>query len=1041
MKRILHLVLLALATLLVMPAAAQDVFSRYSGEVVPEGDYLIVYQGKAMKAEISTNRFGYVEVDESTGSIIDPDASIIWTILQYEESGFILYNNSANVYAASTGKKNQGTLVSDLPDDNAYWSITGTETYEFINIANQNANVNCNLRNNGTYGFATYATGTGGALTLYKLGESNPDIVAKPIITASTSFLESVTVEMTAAEGADIFYTIDGSDPTKESNQYTGPITITATTTIKAAAFVDDKSSDIATATYTKIELMSIADAAAAAAGTTCYVMGNVIATASHGMLIEDKTGIIYYYNTAGVPARVGDVVKIFGEVSAYKGKNQFTSTADVQVTAQTAFAHTAEATVMDGAALDAWAAGEQPIQYVTLNGDLAINGNYFNITVDGTAKVLSIVKPIDAPVAGNVTVTGYLMYLNGKYAYMVMTSYRQNVEGDIFTSESKKYQISSNNLVQNGEFNDGVSNWFATNYSTPADPVSFTWNAEGGHDGGAYISYAAGGAGAANAPRTSVSVEAGKTYLFQAFTKGKPSDANLQYNALRWDDSANANLEGSTIGLLKWGNNDEWTETRIVFTAETDTIVRFRSSWTGDVSLDGVGIYEIEYVGPSTEELEAAIASARTTLDSYDIEKENSSYQILFAGIEAAQAVVDNANAETTVEDLNNAIAALNEAIANAEKATFATIANGTYYLRNVGSGLYLSSGAQWGTHATLTDRGYGFDVILTQLENGKYTIDTQVKADKHFLGTNGYVDSDAGQFIFKEVTDGKYTISTGSVLFGFDGTKIVALAESFDDAEAAQWQLVSAEEITAQLAGATEVEPVEIPVKGYSFNYIDDNRNAAWSVAPAIGGYRNSGNTTITNTHNGERWNKGAEQITQTMTELPNGFYKVTAFAFYRTGNIPDQTAIEQDNAYIIANGNAVALKSVVADGKTESETGFTNAYTIDGNTIYAPNTQTDAAYAFAQGLYVNEIVAEVTDGTLTFGFEKRETIASDWLVFDEIQLFYLGTNTPTGIATNGISSVTAPAAAIYNLNGQRVSRTTRGIYVVGGKKVVIK
>ena len=52
------------------------------------------------------------------------------------------------------------------------WTVTKTTdvaTFEFVNKANSSANVNANLRNNGTYGFACYAATTGGPLSLYRL--------------------------------------------------------------------------------------------------------------------------------------------------------------------------------------------------------------------------------------------------------------------------------------------------------------------------------------------------------------------------------------------------------------------------------------------------------------------------------------------------------------------------------------------------------------------------------------------------------------------------------------------------------------------------------------------------------------------------------------------------------------------------------------------------------------------------------------------------------------------------------------------------------
>lgn len=62
---------------------------------------------------------------------------------------------------------------------------------------------------------------------------------------------QSVTIS-TITEGATIYYTIDGTDPTTESNVYSEAISITETTTLKAIAVKEGMTdSEIATATYT----------------------------------------------------------------------------------------------------------------------------------------------------------------------------------------------------------------------------------------------------------------------------------------------------------------------------------------------------------------------------------------------------------------------------------------------------------------------------------------------------------------------------------------------------------------------------------------------------------------------------------------------------------------------------------------------------------------------------------------------------------------------------------------------------------------------
>lgn len=141
-------------------------YSLYSGDIT-EGDYVIYYDGKAMNTTTTTNRLQYKEVTPSDDKIADPVAAIIWHI---SASGdyWVLYNEAEGLYAVSTGNKNQATTANEA-GDKGLWTITETDgTYEIVNVSNSAASINCNLRNNGTYGFACYSTQTGGALSLYK---------------------------------------------------------------------------------------------------------------------------------------------------------------------------------------------------------------------------------------------------------------------------------------------------------------------------------------------------------------------------------------------------------------------------------------------------------------------------------------------------------------------------------------------------------------------------------------------------------------------------------------------------------------------------------------------------------------------------------------------------------------------------------------------------------------------------------------------------------------------------------------------------------
>lgn len=77
-------------------------------------------------------------------------------------------------------------------------------------------------------------------------------VVVAPVISGTTPFENTTQVTMSAESGADILYTTDGSEPSAISEQYSGPITISATTTFKAKAFLQNTFSAVTTKTFTK---------------------------------------------------------------------------------------------------------------------------------------------------------------------------------------------------------------------------------------------------------------------------------------------------------------------------------------------------------------------------------------------------------------------------------------------------------------------------------------------------------------------------------------------------------------------------------------------------------------------------------------------------------------------------------------------------------------------------------------------------------------------------------------------------------------------
>ena len=93
------------------------------------------------------------------------------------------------------------------------------------------------------------------------VADASSDYVATPVISGETNFLENTTVTITAEEGLEVYYTLDGTDPTKASTKYTAPFELTATTTVKAIAYNGDKASAVVEKKFTKMTILTCAEA------------------------------------------------------------------------------------------------------------------------------------------------------------------------------------------------------------------------------------------------------------------------------------------------------------------------------------------------------------------------------------------------------------------------------------------------------------------------------------------------------------------------------------------------------------------------------------------------------------------------------------------------------------------------------------------------------------------------------------------------------------------------------------------------------------
>ena len=141
-------------------------------------------------------------------------------------------------------------------------------------------------------------------------------------------FLNSQQVTLSAEDGASIYYTLDGNDPTSSSTPYTAPFTLTATTTVKAIAVKNDETSSVASATFTKT---GVSDIAAALNTTEQFIFaGHAVVVYQHGsyLYIKDETGWGLVYGTVNGTYNNGNILNPGWKATktVYRGLPEFGS-------------------------------------------------------------------------------------------------------------------------------------------------------------------------------------------------------------------------------------------------------------------------------------------------------------------------------------------------------------------------------------------------------------------------------------------------------------------------------------------------------------------------------------------------------------------------------------------------------------------------------------------------------------------------------------------------------------------------------------------
>ena len=130
---------------------------------------------------------------------------------------------------------------------------------------------------------------------------------------------------------------------------------------------------------------------------------GTVVARGRQAYIIADNTGAMMVYHN-GNERSVGEKISISGEVTLYNAQStpQFSASAEVEVLS-TGNSWSYNPAQKDGAAMDALLSGTPVCTEIAFQGNLAVSGNYVNVTIPGASTAIGSVKYID-----NSTVAAY---------------------------------------------------------------------------------------------------------------------------------------------------------------------------------------------------------------------------------------------------------------------------------------------------------------------------------------------------------------------------------------------------------------------------------------------------------------------------------------------------------------------------------------------------------------------------------------------------------------------------------------------------------
>lgn len=380
--------------------------------------------------------------------------------------------------------------------------------------------------------------------------------------------------------------------------------------------------------------------------------------------------------------------------------------------------------------------------------------------------------------------------------------------------------------------------------------------------------------------------------------------------------------------------------------------------------------------------------------------------------------------------------------------------IPDGEYYIYFPSLNRFLGRGLSYGTKGITSHFG-----IPALVRTNGVGVSTLLFLDNNlFFGSDGYADKDAAfntvsWFIEQRGDDCVLRSQKGNYLCYRDGTRLEA--SSPEEAipigfKTMEDQKVMIEEqrranmlLAAADAGIEAADYEELTQILDGFNVVENAaeiKNAtagstvSWKISEpyARNESSNYGNAYNVGNYGGELYQKNAS-VSQTVSVPHKGLYKLTLNALYRQGTA----------------SNCYALGQAGYDNLSTAQVSINNTYYAQIPSWYSgctsstvPDNTDEAKALIDKGAYAVELYAYI-------GEEKQATITVEvpnftplgWCLFNNFSLAWFDDGTADDIREIYSNSEHSADNGVFDLSGRKTKNPASGIYIVNGKKVIVR